>query len=95
MTETPMPYGLPPLQTLIDTGDAWRLDGSVGRAAMDALRSGECVLPTVAHTDYWGNRVPSRDELDPGSMGTLAYANRLRAERGEPLLIVSDDGTVD
>lgn len=94
MPEQPEPYGLPSMQSLIDTGAAWRLEGSIGRAAMGALASGECVLPAVAHRDYWGTTVPARGELEPGSIGTIDYANRCRAERGDPLLAELPDGTV-
>lgn len=87
-------WAMPPLQTLIDSGDAWLLEGAVGRAAMAAIEDGTCVLPAEAHRDYWGNRVPARGELRPDTLGTLGYANRLRAERGEPLLIEAPDGTV-
>lgn len=34
------------LQSLIDSGMAWRLEGSVGRAAMSAIEAGDCILPT-------------------------------------------------
>ena len=58
------------LQKLINTGQAWHLEGSVGRQCMDALRSGMCMLPKKSFTDAYGNRIPSRDELKQGSMGT-------------------------
>ena len=35
------------LQGLIDSGMAWRLEGSVGRAAMRAIEDGECVLGEI------------------------------------------------
>lgn len=59
------------LQALIDSGAAWTLEGSVGRAAMDALRSGACMLPKKVHYGAYGNRVPSRDEVAPGSIGSF------------------------
>jgi hypothetical protein len=59
------------MQKLIDNGTAWKMEGSVGREAMDLLRSGACMLPKKAHTDYYGNRIPSRDELKQGTMGTF------------------------
>lgn len=62
------------LQSLINSGAAWNLEGSVGRAAMDALRSGACMLPKKPLRDYYGNRIPSRDELSPGSTGTFALS---------------------
>lgn len=62
------------LQSLINSGMAWRLEGSVGRAAMDAIEAGHCVLGEQAHYDYWGNRVPSRYEVEPGTKGSVEYA---------------------
>lgn len=66
--------GGPTLQELIDSGDAWRLEGSVGRAAMAAIEAGEAILGEVGHTDYWGNYVPSRYEVVPGTKGSVEYA---------------------
>jgi hypothetical protein len=62
------------LQGLIDSGAAWRLEGSVGRAAMAAIEDGLCVLGEVGHRDYWGNYIPSRHEVEPGTKGSLEYA---------------------
>lgn len=67
-------------QELVDTGMAWRMEGSVGRAAMDLLRAGKIVLGPVGHRDYWGNYVPSRHEVKPGTMGSVEYAEAMAAE---------------
>lgn len=64
---------MPSLQHLIDTGDAWRLEGSVGRAAMDAINSGDAMLGPIGHRDFYGNYVPSRYEVEPGSPGSPEY----------------------
>jgi hypothetical protein len=69
------------LQDLINSGAAWWLEGSVGRAAMRAIESGECVLGEVGHRDYWGNYVPSRYEVQPGTKGSVEYAERMREDR--------------
>ncbi len=69
------------LQELIDTGMAWKLEGSVGRAAMRAIEDGECVLGEVGHKDYWGNYVPSRYEVEAGTKGSMEYAQRIQEER--------------
>lgn len=66
-------------QGLIDSGTAWRLEGSIGRTAMSLIESGHCVLGETGHRDYWGNYVPSRTEVEPGTKGSLEYA----AERQE------------
>lgn len=61
------------LQQLINTGDAWRLEGSIGRAAMGAITAGECMLGEEGHRDYWGNYVPSRYEVEEGTKGSESY----------------------
>lgn len=66
-------YGYDQLQQLIDTGMAWNMEGAIGRAAMDALQSGACMLPTTSRSDYYGSRVPSRFQVKNGSAGS--YAN--------------------
>jgi hypothetical protein len=62
------------MQELINTGTAWRLEGSVGRAAMALIESGDCILGEEGHRDYWGNYVPSRYEVKPGTKGSPEYA---------------------
>ena len=69
---------LPDLQTLINTGMAWRLEGFIGRQAMDCIEAGQCVLGEVGYRDYWGNYVPSRYEVREGTKGSVDYAK----ERG-------------
>jgi len=60
-------------QGLIDSGDAWRLEGSVGRTAMDLIRGGQCMLGEEGHTDYYGNYVPSRFEVEAGTKGSPEF----------------------
>jgi hypothetical protein len=67
---TPSPEVLE-LQWLINTGNAWKMEGHVGREAMRALKSGACVLPTDRHTDFWGNTIPSRTDVAPGTPGSV------------------------
>ena len=62
------------MQEAINDGSVWHMEGSIGRAAMDFLRAGCCVLGEKSHADYWGNRVPSRTEVEPGTLGSVAYA---------------------
>jgi hypothetical protein len=69
-------FGFDNLQTLIESGNAWKMEGSIGRSAMHALESGACFLPTVAHFDYYGNRVPSRKDLKDGTKGTMGNSKR-------------------
>lgn len=61
------------IQGLIDSGDVWKLQGSYGRAAMDLIRGGQCLLGPVGHHDAYGNYVPSRDEVQPGTPGSLEF----------------------
>lgn len=68
-------------QELIDTGQAWKLEGSVGRTAMDLIENGYCTLGPVGHRDYYGNYVPARDEVEPGTKGSVEYAEKMREER--------------
>lgn len=73
-------HGFADLQSKIDSGLVWKLEGSYGRAAMDALKSGACMLPKVAHRDAYGNRVPSRTDLKDGTTGT--YQNSVNFWNG-------------
>lgn len=71
-------------QTLINSGLAWRLEGSIGRQCMAAIERGECMLGTKGHSDYWGNYVPSREEVKAGTKGSFDYvAERYGVEHAE------------
>ncbi len=61
------------LQDLIDAG-AWRFEGSIGRSMMAAIEAGFCVLGPEHAYDYWGNRIPSRHEVQSGTKGSVLYA---------------------
>jgi hypothetical protein len=63
-------------QMLIFSGAAWKLEGAVGREAMQLLEIGACMLPKKSCRDYYGNYIPSRDELKAGTKGT--YQNSVR-----------------
>lgn len=60
-------------QALVDSGDAWRLEGSVGRTAMDMIEKGLIMLGEQGHRDFWGNYVPSRTEVEPGTKGSPEF----------------------
>jgi hypothetical protein len=62
-------------QSLINSGTAWRLEGSVGREAMSLIDSGICALGTEGFTDYYGNRIPSRHEVLAGTKGSVQFVN--------------------
>lgn len=61
------------MQQSINDGTAWKFQGSVGRSMMDALEAGICVLGRKPAADYYGNRIPSRDEVKPGTKGSILY----------------------
>ena len=60
-------------QELVNTGQAWRMEGSVGRTAMSMIENGLIMLGEEGHTDYWGNYVPSRYEVKAGTKGSEGY----------------------
>lgn len=60
------------MQRAINSGMAWKMQGSYGRAAMEALESGACMLGREAQRDYWGNVIPGRDDVKPGTKGSKA-----------------------
>ena len=64
------------MQSMIDDGSVWHMEGSMGRLAMSMLESGECILPLTDHLDYYRNIIPSRDRLVDGTRGTLGRAER-------------------
>jgi hypothetical protein len=88
ITECQKRFGLYEIQQGINSGSVWLTSGETGRHAMQLLKTGACFLPLESQTDYWGNRVPSRDELQSGTTGTLensqAYWDRF-----------FDEGTID
>ena len=63
------------LQRAINAG-MWSMQGSYGRAMMDAIQSGYCLLGLKAHSDYWGNRIPSRLQVQDGTVGSWEYVKQ-------------------
>lgn len=60
-------------QHLVNTGQAWRLEGHVGRTAATLIETGELALGPEAVKDYWGNTVPSRFDVESGTKGSVEY----------------------
>jgi len=56
-------------QRMINDGSVWKLQGSYGRQAMQYLEAGLCELGEKGCYDYWGNYVPSKYEVKPGTKG--------------------------
>lgn len=70
-------------QYLIDSGQAWLLEGHVGRTAMRLIEDGYCTLGPVGCRDFYGGYIPSRTEVIEGTMGSVGYARRLHPERSD------------
>ena len=65
------------VQRAINSRTAWKFQGSYGRTMMQALEDGYCMLGREHARDYWGSRIPSRDEVKPGTKGSFEYVARL------------------
>ena len=82
-------YGFESTQEGINTGQIWHFEGSAGRHAMDLLKAGICLLPTCQHVDYYGNTIPSRYDVKPGTPGS--YLNALDYwSRNEEMPVMGD-----
>lgn len=61
------------LQRAINSGIGWQMQGSYGRAMMDAINSGYCMLGRDQCRDYYGNTIPSRDDVKQGTKGSYQF----------------------
>jgi hypothetical protein len=61
------------LQRAINSGDGWKLQGSYGRSMMDAIEAGKCLLGHNRCRDYWGNMIPGRYDVKPGTKGSVEF----------------------
>ena len=68
------------IQRAINGGEAWKLQGSYGRAMMAAIEAGYCMLGRRAFIDFFGSSIPSRSDVAPGSKGSREH---VAAHRGE------------
>lgn len=76
------------LQRIINRG-MWSLQGSFGRTMMAAIEEGRCLLGPAPARDYWGNFIPSRDQVKPGTKGSWQYvAERFGEEHANAMLEV-------
>lgn len=75
------------LQSRINDGTIWILEGSAGRAAMDAIRGGNCVLGPRGHQNYWGSPIPGRDEVKKGTLGSIEYAANINGQEYVDMLL--------
>ena len=62
------------LQALVNSG-TWGLEGSVGRSMMNAIEAGYVALGHERARDYWGNTIPSRHDIEPGTKGSIEFVN--------------------
>jgi hypothetical protein len=62
-------------QELINTGQAWQMEGSVGRQAMALIENGLCALGERDFRDYYGNHIPSRDQVQEGTKGSVQFVH--------------------
>lgn len=60
------------IQRAINSG-AWVLQGSYGRSMMEAIEGGRCMLGRSRARDYYGNTIPSRDDVQEGTKGSFDY----------------------
>ena len=67
-------YGVDTMQRLIDDGAVWHMEGAMGRKAMQLLETGQCMLPKKQYKDFYGNTIPSRDDVEPGTTGSYQNA---------------------
>lgn len=58
------------MQKAINSGSAWSFQGSYGRSMMAALESGNAMLGKEPARDYYGNYIPSRDQVKAGTKGS-------------------------
>ncbi len=74
------------LQKAINDGTAWKMQGSYGRAMMQAIEAGRCMLGRSHARDYWGNRIPARSEVMEGTKGSVSYVRQYSGEEWANLI---------
>ena len=60
------------IQRQINAGQ-WSLQGSQGRAMMDAITTGFCLCGPTAARDFYGNVIPGRHDVKAGTKGSKRY----------------------
>ena len=68
------------LQRAVNDGTAWKLQGSIGRTLMDAINAGVVLLGRGSSRDYYGNVIPSRWDVEPGTKGSFEYVAERNGE---------------
>lgn len=54
-------------------GGLWSLQGSYGRAMMEAIEDGRCMLGQNRARDYYGNFIPARSDVQEGTKGSPSF----------------------
>jgi hypothetical protein len=67
-------------------GGSWALQGSYGRAMMDAINNGQCLLGRTSFRDYWGNAIPGRDDVKPGTTGSYDFVLKTMGQEWADLM---------
>lgn len=67
------------VQRAINSG-TWGLQGSYGRTMMEAVKGGYCLLGHIQARDYYGNTIPSRDDVEEGTKGSYEYVVRMQGQ---------------
>lgn len=65
------------VQRAINSLTAWRMQGSYGRAMMNMIQSGQALLGHEDTRDYYGNHIPSRHQVEEGTIGSYEYVANL------------------
>lgn len=73
------------IQRAINSG-MWSLQGSHGRTMMGAIKDGTCMLGTKAASDYYGNTIPSRTQVQDGTKGSRGYVVKINGEEWAQML---------
>jgi hypothetical protein len=83
-------------QLVLNSGLIWRLEGAMGRTATDMMREGLVMLGPTQTTDFWGNRVPSRYDVKPGTTGSRELVvERMGEEYAQMLDLVPHEPTTE
>lgn len=63
------------IQRAINAG-MWSMQGSYGRAMMQAISDGKCLLGLKPAKDAYGNVIPSRLQVKDGTKGSWDYVKQ-------------------
>jgi hypothetical protein len=67
------------IQRAINAG-MWSMQGSYGRAMMEAIKDGKCLLGLKSAKDAYGNVIPSRLQVKDGTKGSWEYVKEHSGE---------------